>query len=201
MLSHFCRLLGVPRRLERNRLAHLGQFEHRGAEIDRRERVQRPRHSALVAELPAVDDHHRLAIGVLLVARHVELGHQRVDAVLARTDPRTAAVDPRPVRAMFGERATTDPVPGFQQRHRMSCLLQPQRSGEPGETRPHDTKVHVSHAGMVHPPQRRGGFWQIFTCSSEHHPTIRAMERSGIGSHVGRCRASYAASYTALSSS
>ena len=56
---------------------------------------------------------------VLLVARHAELGHQRIDPVLARPDPGAAAVDPDTVVADLGERATADPVTGLQQRHRI----------------------------------------------------------------------------------
>src|SRR4051812_8954995 len=42
---------GVPRLLQRNRLAHLAQLEHRGAQVDGRQRIQRPRHGAPVTEL------------------------------------------------------------------------------------------------------------------------------------------------------
>ena len=102
----------------------------------RRPRAHRQRDGARVPVLLAVDDHHGLAVDVLLVARHPELVHQRLDAVLARTHPRAAAVDPRPVAADLGERATADPVTGLQQRHRVARLLEPQRRRQARRTPP-----------------------------------------------------------------
>jgi hypothetical protein len=63
--------------------------------------------------LLAVDDHHRVAVVVLLVFRHAEFVHHRVDPVLARADPRTATVDPRSIGTSRGERATADPITRF----------------------------------------------------------------------------------------
>jgi len=95
--------------------------------------------------LLAVDDHHGLAVDVLLVARDAVVGHQRLDAVLARPDPRPASVDPRPVGAGLGECATTDPVAGLQQRHRVAGLFEPQRSRQAREPRARHTVINVSH--------------------------------------------------------
>jgi hypothetical protein len=85
--------------------------------------------------LLAVDNHHRVAVVVLLVIGHAELVHQRIDAVLARPDPRAAAIDPHPVVASYGERAPADPVTRLQQGHRMTRLFQPQGGRQTCESR------------------------------------------------------------------
>jgi hypothetical protein len=84
--------------------------------------------------LLTVDDHHGVAVVVLLVFRHTEFAHQRIDPVLAGPDPRPAAIDPRSVRTGFGERAAADPVTRLQQCHRMTRLFQPQGRGQTRES-------------------------------------------------------------------
>ena len=135
--------LGSPRRLEGNRPADPLQLEHGRPEVRRRPRAHRPRDGAAVAVLLAADDHHRLAVGVLLVAWYAEFLHQTVDAVLTGPDPGPAAVDPRTVVAILGERFAADAVARLQQRHRMTRLLQPQGGRQPRETRPHHAEINV----------------------------------------------------------
>jgi len=67
--------------------------------------------------LLAPDDHHRVAVVVLLVLGHAELVHQRINPVLARPDPRAAAVDPPTVVSSYGERAAAYSVSSLQQGH------------------------------------------------------------------------------------
>ena len=110
----FFGVLGGPRRLERYRLRHAAQFQEDGAHVGDGPRAHRHRNGALVAVLLAVDDHDRLAVDVLLVARHAELPHQAVDGVLARPDPCASAVDPDAVGAVHGEGAPADAVARFQ---------------------------------------------------------------------------------------
>lgn len=136
-------LLGLPRGVERDGLAHLADLEEAGAEVGDGPRAHRPRDGAGVPVLLAVDDHHGVAVDVLLVFGHAIFGHQGLDAVLPRTDPRAAAVDPRPVWEDLGEGTTPDPVPRLEQGHRTARLFQPQGGGQSCETRSHNTKVDI----------------------------------------------------------
>jgi hypothetical protein len=95
--------------------------------------------------LLAVDDHHRLAVDVLLVRRHSELVHQRVDAVLARPDPGATAIDPRSVGEDLGVGAPADSISGFQQGHRATGLLQPQGGRQTGESCTDNAIVDICH--------------------------------------------------------
>jgi hypothetical protein len=92
-----------------------------------------------------VDDHHRFAVHVLLVFRHAELVHQRVDAVLARPDPCAATIDPRSVWENFGVGAAADTVTSFEQGHRATRLFQPQRSGQSRKSSAYYAKVNLCH--------------------------------------------------------
>ena len=157
------RLLGLPRRLERDRLAHLAQLEHRRAEAQRRPRAQAPRDRAPIAVLLAVDDHHGFAVGVLLEGRDVEFVHQRIDPVLRRTDPRAALVDPRPVVARHGERPAADAVACFQQSHRLAGLLEAKGRGQARETSAYHANVDVSHADKAY----LSGAWQSMASSAK----------------------------------
>ena len=98
-----------------------------------------------IAVLLAVDDHHRLTVDVLLVFRHTELAHQRVDAVLARPDPRATAIDPRPVAENLGVGAPADPIAGLQQRHRATGLFEPQGGRQTGESRTDNAIIDICH--------------------------------------------------------
>jgi hypothetical protein len=99
--------------------------------------------------LLAVDDHHCFAVVVLLVFGYTELVHQRIDPVLAWPDPRAAAIDPQPVVASYGERATADPVTRLQQRYRAPRLFQPQRGGQACESRSNDAIVEIRHDWLL----------------------------------------------------
>jgi len=83
----------------------------------------------------AVDDHHGVAVVVLLVFPHAELVHQRMNAVLTRPNPGAAAIDPGSVGTVFGERATADPVSRLQQGHRPTGPFQPQGGRQTRESR------------------------------------------------------------------
>ena len=135
----------LPRGIQRDRLAHLRELEEDTADVRNRPRAHRQRNRALVAVLLAVDEHHRVTVDVLLVGRHVELGHQRIDPVLARPDPGAATIDPHTVVTHFGEGAPADAVPGLQDGHRTPRLFEPQRRREPGESGPDHTTIDVRH--------------------------------------------------------
>jgi hypothetical protein len=105
----------------------------------------------------AADDHHGVAVVVLLVLRHAELVHQRMNSVLARPDPGSAAIDPRTVRPGLGEGAATDPITRLQQGHRMPRLFEPQRGRQPRESRSDHAEIDLRHGwllNLVHPSSK-----------------------------------------------
>ena len=139
------RLGRFPRGFQRNRLAHLSQLKKDRTDVCDRPRAHRQWNRARVAVRLAVDVHHRVAIDVLLIARHPELVHQCIDPILARSDPGATAIDPRPVIAHLRERATAHPVTSLEQRHRVTRLFQPQSGGQSRESRTYNAIIHVGH--------------------------------------------------------
>src|SRR6202012_248656 len=111
-------LTRFPWGLLRDRSAHLPYLDQPDAKVHRRPRAHRPWDCARIAVLLAVDDHHRVAVDVLLARRHTELIHQRVDAVLARPDPGAATINPRTGRGDLGLGAPADSISCLQQDHR-----------------------------------------------------------------------------------
>jgi hypothetical protein len=74
----------------------------------------------------------------------------------------------------------------------MTTLFEPQSGRQSGETRPNYTKIDVSHPCMVCPARGlRAGLANLFTYASINgQRTILAIDLSGMGSQLGRCRAS-----------
>lgn len=95
--------------------------------------------------LLAVEDHHGVAVDVLLVLLDAELGHQGLDAVLPRPDPGPTAVDPRSVIQYLGEGPATNPVTRLEQGNGAARLFEPQGRGEACEARAHHATVDICH--------------------------------------------------------
>ena len=113
-----------------------------------------------------------------------------LDAVLSRPDPCAAAVDPRPVGATSVK--VRPPTRSRASSSATDCPACFNRNAAVRPAKPAPTTQTSTSAmtGWSTGGRLRGAFWQISTRSSKSQPTSRAMDRNGIGNHVGRCRAS-----------
>jgi hypothetical protein len=147
----FLRARGLPGSLDRDLLRHLFHFHEpqphagQGEEADTGEGdgALEPVDLAIITE----DGAFALVIGG--IGADTQLLGERVEAVVAGSDPGAAEVHLRPVVQVLGPDATTDPIARLEHGHGASGLRQHAGRRKPGKAGPDYTELGLQ---MLHHP-------------------------------------------------
>jgi hypothetical protein len=122
-----------PRRVERHLARHPVDRPVRECEREHRERGDLRDQARVAARAPTADQ-QMCARHVRLVRGDAHLLREAEDRVVARAEPRAAAVDRGAVRQLLRPDPPAHAVARFEHDHRLPRLNQPPRRGEPGIT-------------------------------------------------------------------